>query len=391
MSNVAPKRIVITGVGALTPLGVGANAYYDALVGGDCGIGNIEPIAGISVAGRHCTALPASPSRAEAMAHLALAEALEDSSIKVGTCSLGLSFGSAIGATVEIEQSFAKNDRSADHLVDFGGLSERIAESFGLRGARYTSTTGCVAGLDALGLAFDMIKSGYAAAMAVVATDATQSPIVFAAFERIGALTKSTDPATASQPFGRDRNGFVLSEASAAVILETFDNAKARGAHIYAEMMEWHSICNAYHMTNMRTDGSDLARLIDEVLKRSGLSIDDICLVDCHGTSTKINETAELSAINSVFGRNLQGRWLTAQKSAIGHSLGASNLVEIVGLCKMLERRTIPKLRTLAFVDGEISKTLGGGHFDPDIIARALKLSSSFSGIHSACVLSEVK
>ena len=386
-------RVFITGVGALTPAGDSINDYFRSLLAGEC---NIRPLvsrmmSNASIAGNinflNCQERP----RHEAFAIKAIREALEWSSLPTSNVKTGLSFGTAIGSSLEIEQAYILGTKINPNQIRFGGVTDSIATLFEIAGPRYTLATGCVAGIDAIGTAFDSIVLGEADAMVAAAADATITPIVFAAFDKIGALSKRNLPFLSSQPFDSERDGFVLGEGAAAMILESENVARQRSAKPLAEILGWHSISNAFHMTRMRTDGQDLVRLILELLAKCGRTPNEVDVIDVHGTSTVINDLSEANTIQSIFCRSKTRFTVTAQKGNIGHLLGAASAVEIAAIACMISGGSIPPIIGLSKPDEAFAINFSRKSILGQPVRLVLKLSSSFSGIHSAMLLAEIK
>ena len=213
-------------------------------------------------------------------------------------------------------------------------------------------------------------------------------PIVVAAFQKIGALSKrDVDPEQASCPFSRERDGFVLGEGAAAVVLEDRAVALARGATPLLEMLGWASVSSAYHMTRIRTTGEDIAASVRMALADAGLPPAAVDLLDAHGTSTKLNDASETAAYHDVFGTRAQRLPVVAQKGVNGHALGASNLLEISGLVRYMPAGMLPPTAntTKETLDVPLDVVLGEPRLaEPEVV---VKTSSGFSGIHTAAVL----
>lgn len=212
-------------------------------------------------------------------------------------------------------------------------------------------------------------------------------PIVVAAFQKIGALShRAVAPEQASCPFSRDRDGFVLGEGAAAVVLEDLSAAIARGTTPLVEMLGWASVSSAYHMTAIRESGEDVAASVRQALDDAGLPAGAVDSLDAHGTSTPLNDRSEAAAYQSVFGARASELPVVAQKGVTGHALGASNLLEIVGMCRYLSSGMLPPTanttaETLAVpLDVVMDEPRLA---EPEIV---VKTSSGFSGIHSAAV-----
>lgn len=379
--------VALTDIGVIAPGAVGTAQFLNLLQSNETAL---RPIAdGANIASRLHIAgsieeVSHSISRIRQLAQGALSQL--DVDRLQGQQRCGLVFASAINGTLEIDAAYADERQQSPSDIRFGVIADEVAEQFFLDGPSFTVSTGCAASLDALGIAYDQIATGKADKMIVLTAEATLSPIVFAAFDQIGALSRASLAGEASQPFGTARNGFVLAEGSAAVVLEKRPACALPDADYAIEMVGWHSVNNAYHMTSLKTDGSDLIRLVRELLENVGLTAADIGLIDFHGTSTKINDLAESEMFRAVFGQLKAPPICTAQKSYVGHSLGASNLIEVVGLSLMLSRQFACALPTYALLDISLGVPFLHKCKTDTGVRYGIKISSSFSGIHTAAV-----
>lgn len=389
--------VVVTGVGVVSPAGADWKAHADGLYAGRS---LVRPLLGPQYADYRdfrgpigapalFDAAGAAGPRFVGMAEAAAVQAVEmaggtDAVAGTGVAVVG---ATAVGAALELEAAYRRGE-PAPGLFTFDLGTESVAALVGARGPRFTVTTGCTAGLDALGTGLRLIRSGRSDAALVVAADATLSPIVTASFQRIGALsTRECDPARASTPFAANRDGFTLGEGASAILLESADRAAARGVRPLARLLGWASVSSALHMTSLRKDGEDIARSIRLALSDAAVPEAAVDLLDAHGTSTPLNDLSEAAAYREVFGPRVARMPVTAQKGVVGHALGASNLLEVAGVLSFLtDGRLAPIANTtpksLAF---DIGAVLGapasfGGEY-------VVKTSSGFSGIHTACVL----
>jgi 3-oxoacyl-(acyl-carrier-protein) synthase len=393
-----PRRVAITGVGALSAAGPDSKAHLAGLLAGqslarrltepwfapfDTAIG--VPIGSPPAPGA------SQPPRHVAFADLAIAEALAEAGLTdAERAHTHLITSTAIAASVELETAF-RDGRSLpagsfgfDLVTDWARTRHRV----GHRGWSLTLSTGCTAGLDALGTGFDAVAAGRARRVLVVSAEATMCPIVVAAFQKIGALSdRDVEPERASCPFSRDRDGFVLGEGAAAVLLEDLAAAEARGAAPLAEVLGWASVSSAYHMTRIRTTGEDIAASVRQALADSGVAADAVDALDAHGTSTPLNDASESAAYHAVFGARARQLPVVAQKGVYGHALGASNLLEIAGLCRYLGEGALPPTAntTAETLAVPLDVVVGEPRLaDPETV---VKTSSGFSGIHTAAVL----
>lgn len=337
-----------------------------------------------------CVPDQAGPPRHVAFADPAIAEALAEAGLdQRARADTRLVTSTAIAASVELEKAFRDGRVLPPGSFGFDLLTDwaRTRYGVGTAGWSLTLSTGCTAGLDALGAGFDAVAAGRAPRTLVVSAEATMCPIVVAAFQKIGALShRAVAPERASCPFSRDRDGFVLGEGAAAVVLEDLSVAMARGTAPLVEMLGWASVSSAYHMTAIRDSGEDVAAAVRQALHDAGLPPGAVDALDAHGTSTPLNDSSEAAAYRDVFGARAGELPVVAQKGVTGHALGASNLLEIVGICRYLPGGLLPPTanttaETLAVpLDLVMDEPRLAG---PEIV---VKTSSGFSGIHSAAV-----
>jgi 3-oxoacyl-(acyl-carrier-protein) synthase len=389
-------RVVITGLGAVSPAGAGSAAHLSGLLAGRSMARYLTgPLfAGFSRAvGAAIPDLngPDGAPRHVAFADLAITEALAESGLDdAERAATPVVASTAIGASVELEHAFRDGGWLPTGSFGFDLVTAwaRTRHRVGRRAWSLSVSTGCTAGLDALGSGFDAVASGRADRVLVVSAEATMCPIVVAAFQKIGALSKrDVDPERASCPFSRERDGFVLGEGAAAVLLENRAAALARGAMPLLEMLGWASVSSAYHMTRIRTSGEDIAASVRMALADAGLPPAAVDSLDAHGTSTKLNDASEAAAYHDVFGARVQQLPVVAQKGVNGHALGASNLLEIGGLVRYLPAATLPPAAntTKQTLDLPLDVVMGEPRLaEPEIV---VKTSSGFSGIHTAAVL----
>lgn len=233
-----------------------------------------------------------------------------------------------------------------------------------------------------------LIREGLADVMIAGATDAPISPITVACFDAIRATSpRNDDPATALRPFDRTRNGFVLGEGAAVLVLEELTAARARGAHVYAEIAGYASRGNAYHMTGLRTDGRELAAAVDAALDEARLGPDALGYVNAHGTATKQNDVHETAALKRSLGAAAHRVPVSSIKSMIGHSLGAIGSIEVAATALALEHGVIPPTANLTDPDPELDLDYVPLHARERDMSAALTVGSGFGGFQSAMVL----
>ncbi|WP_165401550.1 beta-ketoacyl-[acyl-carrier-protein] synthase family protein [Herbihabitans rhizosphaerae] len=390
---------MLTGVGAVSPAGPESKAHLSGLLAGRSAARELTedwfaPFAKSIGAPVDSVTPAAGLPRHVAYADLAITEALAEAGLDAEELAgTHLVTSTAIGASVELETAFRDASVIPPGWFGFDLVTERAREQHkvGRHGWSMTLSTGCTAGLDALGTGYDAVAAGRARRVLVVSAEATMCPIVLAAFQKIGALSnRDVEAERASAPFSRQRDGFVLGEGAAAVLLEDAELATARGAQPLLEVLGWASVSSAYHMTRIRRSGEDIAASIRQALDDAGLPPDAVESIDAHGTSTPLNDASETAAYHDVFGARANRLPVVAQKGVTGHALGASNLLEIAGLARYLPGGALPPTAntTAETLDADLDVVLDEPRLaEPEIV---VKTSSGFSGIHSAAVLRRI-
>ena len=346
------RRVVITGLGAVTPLGLTAGESWRAAREGVCGIGPItlfDP-AGMKVQlaaevkGFDPEALFGKPEarrmgRFTQFALAAAREALADSGFRTenadpGRCGVIVSSGiGGIGITEEEhDRGLARGwDRVSPFFIPTGicnMAAGRVAIDAGFRGMCSCPVTACAGGTNAVGDAFRYIRDGYAEAMLCGGAEAALTPLAVGGFTSMKALSQSADPSRASIPFDAERSGFVMGEGGGILLLEELNHALARGAKIYAEAAGYGATCDAYHMTAPRPDGSGGAKAMEAALTDGGIPAEAVGYINAHGTSTHLNDAIETAAVKAVFGEHARRVAVSSTKSMTGHMLGAAGAVE---------------------------------------------------------------
>ena len=367
MTNLERKRVVITGLGAITPLGNTLAEYWEGLLSGRSGIGQITRFD----AERHACRIAGEvkdfdpqaymdrkdAKRMDRFAQFAVAaskQAVADANLTIddsNATDIGIIIGTGIGGLKVLEDQqeiyLTKGpDRCSPFMIPMmianmaAGLT---AIHIGAKGPNSCSVTACAAGSNAIGDAFRFVQRGYAKAMVCGGTEAAVTPLSMAGFAACRALsTRNDDPTKASRPFDRDRDGFVLGEGVGILILEELDHALARGAKIYAEMIGYGVTCDAYHMTSPSPGGIGASRAIELCLKDSNLTPDQISYINAHGTSTNANDTTETAAIKQAIGDNAYQVAISSTKSMTGHLLGGSGGIEAVATAMAIANDQVP-------------------------------------------------
>ena len=371
------RRVVITGLGCVTPFGVGVEKLWSGVVEGRSAIRRVTSFdatgCGSQVAGEVPDFNPEEfLARREIQAfarflHFGVAAsrmAWDDAGCPTHDLDpdrVGVFIGSAVGATDRIVSDalvFHEKGLARIHpmfpLQYAGACASEVAIVLGLRGPAYAIATGCTAGADAIGLALGQIGSGMLDAALVGGSEAPLIPVLFASFDRLRALSTLNDPPErACRPFARERNGFVLSEGAGMLLLEAEEVARARAARVYARLAGFGATCDAYHHLAPAPDGEQGARAVRLALAQAGLAASEIDYVNAHGTGTPKNDVTETMIMKSVFGERARRVPISSTKSMLGHLIGASGAVELI-VC------------VLALRHGVIPPTANMGEPDPD-------------------------
>ncbi|MGW4757879.1 beta-ketoacyl-[acyl-carrier-protein] synthase family protein [Streptomyces chartreusis] len=412
------RRVAVTGIGVVAPGGIGVPAFWDLLSNGRTatrGITLFDPEGLRSRIAAECDFDPLAHGldadigeRADRYIQFALAaaqEAVTDSGVDFAAedpWRVAVSLGSAVGGTTRLEHDYV--------LVSAGGqrwdvdhraaepqlhrafspstLAADIAERFGAQGPVQTVSTGCTSGLDAVGYAFHTIEEGRADICLAGASDSPISPITMACFDAIKATSPNNDdPEHASRPFDAHRDGFVMGEGAAVLVLEDLEHARARGAHVYCEIGGYATFGNAYHMTGLTSEGLEMARAIDEALDHARVNPTEIDYVNAHGSGTRQNDRHETAAVKKSLGSHAYETPMSSIKSMVGHSLGAIGAIEVVACVLALARQVVPPTANYETPDPEcdldyVPRTARSRRLD-----NVLSVGSGFGGFQSAVLL----
>jgi act minimal PKS ketosynthase (KS/KS alpha) len=414
------RRVVITGIGVVAPNGIGCKPFWDGLASGQTAtrrISMFDPSPFRSQVAAECDFDAAenglSPQqirrmdRAAQFAVVSARECLADSGLDLSTvdpAGLGVVIGSAVGCTTSLETEFTvvsdngrqwlvDADYAVPHLYDYmvpSSIVSEVAWEVGAEGPVSLVSTGCTSGLDAAGRAAELIRDGSADIMVCGATDAPISPITMACFDAIKATSSlNDDPATASRPFDRTRNGFVLGEGAAVFVLEELEHARRRGVHIYAEVAGFASRSNAFHMTGLRPDGVEMAEAIRAALDQSRVNACDVDYVNAHGSGTRQNDVHETGAIKRSLGEHAYRVPVSSIKSMIGHSLGAIGSLEIAACALAMRENLVPPTANLHEPDPECDLDYVPLRAREARVETVLTVGSGFGGFQSALVLAQ--
>ncbi len=361
------SRVVVTGMGAITPIGNNLEDYWQGLITGKNGIGHVTRFdtskhacqIGGEVKGfdPHDYFERKEAKRMDRFAQFGVAgslQAVADSGLEItplNDTQVGVIIGSGIGGLQVLEDQaeilMTKGpDRCSPFMIPMmiGNMAAGLAAIHtGAKGFNCCTVTACAAGSNAIGDAFRLIQRGYIKAMICGGTEAAITPLSFAGFASARALSlRNDDPAHASRPFDRDRDGFVMGEGSGILILENLDQAIARGAKIYAEIIGYGATCDAYHMTSIAPGGEGAARAMSLALKDAGVTPNAVDYINAHGTSTPVNDPSETAAIKTTFGDYANKVAISSTKSMTGHLLGGSGGIEAVASVLAVNRDCAP-------------------------------------------------
>lgn len=355
------RRVVVTGLGAITPIGNGVEEFWSAVKEQKIGFGEITGFATEEYKCRLAAEVKdfdpekymdaRTAKRMELFSQYAVAaakEALEMSGLdldKEDRYRVGCAIGSGIGSLQAIEREHAKLLEKGPKRV--GPLfvpmmisnmaTGNVAIIFGLQGKSLNVVTACATGTNTIGEAFRAVQYGEADVMVAGGTEACITPLGIAGFTSLTALSSETDPKRCSLPFDKNRSGFVMAEGAGVVILEELEHAKARGAVIYGEVAGYGCTCDAYHITSPMEDGSGAARAMLNAVEDAGIAPEDITYINAHGTATHHNDLFETRAIKLAFGDHAANIRINSTKSMVGHLLGAAGAIEFVTCVKEIE------------------------------------------------------
>ena len=367
MTNENSCRVVVTGLGIITPIGIGVDGLRAGLRSGRSGVGTIthfdtsrlashmaaevqgfDPLPYLD--GKKLKRLDKFSQFAVAASKMAVADARLDLRIE-DTDRVGVCLGTALGGVGFAEEQYpafmAEGPRGVNPMLALsvfnGAGSCNVAIELGVTGPSTANGDSCAASPIAIGRAVDLIRDGSADVMLAGGSEAPLSPLCYGAFAIIRAMSqRNDDPQTASRPFDADRDGFVMAEGSVMLVLESWEHAHARGAHIYGEILAHAFTNDAFHMTQPRPDGVQAARCMSLALRKSGLAPSDIGYVNAHGSSTTLNDSTETMALKQVFGESVHTLPISGTKGFHGHALGATGAWEAAISLLCLEDDWLP-------------------------------------------------
>lgn len=355
------RRVVVTGMGAITPIGLNVEEFWENVKAGTIGFGEITRFdsseykchMAAEVKGFDAKEFmdPKAAKRMEPFSQFAVAaagEAIKDAGLEIGRedpYRVGTAVGSGVGSMQAMEREYTKLAEKGPGRVNpiFVPLmisnmaAGNVAIQYGLKGKSIDVVTACASGTNNIGEAFRSIQYGEADIMVAGGTEAAVCPMAIAGFTALTALSPVDDPAKCSLPFDKNRSGFVMGEGAGIVVLEELEHAKARGAKIYAEVVGYGCTSDAYHITSPQEDGAGAARAMTNAMDDAGVSPADVTYINAHGTATHHNDLFETRAIRLAFGEHAKALKINSTKSMIGHLLGAAGAVEFITCVKEIE------------------------------------------------------
>lgn len=360
------RRVVITGLGAITPIGNNIDSFWEGIKLGKNGIDEISLFNAENLKVKMAAEVKDfDPSnfidkkeakrmdRYTQFAVIAAEESIKDSNLDFNTLNrerIGVMFGSGIGGLCTIENQIrtlvAKGPNRVSPLTIPMAISNiasgTIAIKYGILGSTLSLTSACATSTHCIGEAYRSIKDGYLDIVVAGGAEASICEFGIAGFQSLTALSRSEDRNRASIPFDKERNGFVMGEGAGSLILEDLDSALKRGAKIYAEVVGYGSTCDAYHITSPCLDGDGAYRAMRDALIDADISTDKISYINAHGTSTEINDKVETLAIKKALGDNYMNAYVSSTKSMTGHLLGAAGAIEAIVSIKSLQDNFVP-------------------------------------------------
>ena len=403
------KRVVVTGMGAITPIGLGVEKYWEGIKAGKTGFGPITKFDTTDYKVKLAAEVkdfnakeymdPKSARRMELFCQYAVAaakEAIEDAKLDMeqeDPYRVGCSVGSGIGSLEILERDHKKllekgPSRLSPLLIPMmisNMAAGNVSIQFGLKGKSINVVTACATGTHSIGEAYRTIQYGDADVMIAGGTESSVTPIGIGGFTALTALSTEEDPTKCSIPFDKNRSGFVMGEGAGVIVLEELEHAKKRGAKIYAEVMGYGCTSDAYHITSPAEDGMGAANAMLYAIKDAGIEKEEITYINAHGTATHHNDLFETRAIKAAFGEHAANIKVNSTKSMIGHLLGAAGAVEFIACVKQLEEGYIHRTVGYETPDEEIDLDYVKEAVNEEI-NYALSNSLGFGG-HNASIL----
>ncbi len=410
------RRAVITGLGPVTCIGEGKEAFWQGLLAEKSGIGHLDYFDTTNINAKCAGQIPDfnidrfvpfhRSKRLDRYAQFALASALLalkdagiEHSVENPQTRYGVSFGTALGgisnAEMEHRNFMEHGPRGVTQtlaLQVFGGSAHaNIAIECGFRGVGTTNSNSCASGTVAVGEAMRYIRDGWADVIVAGAAEAPLCPLTYGAFAMIRTMSQYTgDPSQACRPFDAQRDGFVMGEGGASLVIEEYEHAKKRGARIYAEVMGYSNNNDAYHMTSPLPSGEATSRAMSDALNDAGVHPDEIDYINAHASSTQINDSTETACIKRIFGEHARKLAVSGTKGYTAHPLGATGAMEAVICALAMERDYIPPTLNYEFPDPKCDLDVVPNHGREKKLRHILSNSFGFGGINSCIILGKV-
>ena len=406
------RRVVITGLGALTPIGNSAEDFWDGIKVGKCGIDQITKfditnfkvklageLKGYNPEDYFERRLAKRLDKFSQYAMVASREAWKDSGLDKETENMervGVIIGSGIGGIETIEEENEKcirkgPDRVSPMYIPMGILNMatgNVAIDIGAKGESMAMVTACASGTHCIGESFRMIKHGYQDVVLAGGTEAGITPLGIAGFTNIKALTKTEDKTRASIPFDKERSGFVMGEGAGVVVLEELEHAKKRGAKIYAEIVGYGATSDAYHITSPAPGGEGGARAMKIAMKEGNVNPEEITYINAHGTSTHLNDSCETQAVKTALGETVAKKvMMSSTKGHTGHLLGAAGGVEAIVCAKAIQEGFVPATINYKVPDEECDLDVVPNEGRVVDVKYAMSNSLGFGGHNSTLLL----
>jgi 3-oxoacyl-[acyl-carrier-protein] synthase II len=405
MTTYQQPRVVITGMGVVSPIGIGVDLFWESLRAGKSGIDRIEsfdvsPFT-TQIAGE-VKDFQAEDymdkklvKRSDRVIHFALAAsnlAVEHAKLKLDSCDrerIGVVIGTGIGGMSSWEEQHSNLLTKGPRRISPFFIpmmipnmpSGQVSISLGLQGPTFSVVSACATGGNCIGSAMDAIRTGQADVMLAGGSEAAVTPLGIGGFCAMRAMsTRNDEPQKASRPFDKGRDGFVMGEGAGILVLESLEHAQARGAHIIAELLGYACTGDAYHMTNPDPEGSGAARAMNLALKSCGKQPTDVDYINAHGTSTPVGDPCEIRACRTVFGEHAEKLAISSSKSMTGHTLGAAGAIESVVCALALENQIIPPTINLEELDPECALDMVPNVARKQVVNFALNNTFGFGG-----------
>ncbi len=412
MSSNPRRRVVVTGLGPVTPVGIGIEPFWDSLVNGKSGIGPVRQFDASEHSSRIAAEVsgfepldwmdPKEVDRNDPFVRFAVAAAtlaMRDSGLDIteeNAARVGVLVGSGIGGTLTWErQNAVLVERGPSRVSPFfvpmlivDMASGQVSIKTGARGPNSTVVTACATGSHAIGDAAEIIRRGAADAMIAGGTEAAVRPLAMAGFGNMKALsTRNDDYEHASRPFDKERDGFVIGEGAGVLVLEALEHAQARGARIYGEVAGYGMSGDAYHITMPAPDGRGMIACMQAAVADAGIELDAVDYINAHGTSTGPNDRTETASIKAVFGEERARRKaISSTKSMMGHLLGAAGAVEAIASLLAMQRGVVPPTINYAVPDPDCDLDYVPNTAREMDVNVAMSNSFGFGG-HNACLV----